>query len=91
MKESVSPKIIIGVVAVLVLVIGFVAYRMMAPEKSGTTDAAKSAQYNQRSSGGYGQPPAGMSRPVNNGNGRPQGSYGSGSQPGSSGGGYGGR
>ena len=64
MKESVSPKIIIGAVVGIALIIGFFAYRMMSADKVGAANPTTSAQYMQRSSSGYGQAPPGTTRPA---------------------------
>ena len=76
MKQSIPVGAIIGAVVALLAIVGFVAYRMFGAEnKTGPTDAKTSANYMQRNSSSYGQPPAGKTKPTGNVGGRPQGSY----------------
>ncbi|WP_395143537.1 hypothetical protein [Armatimonas sp.] len=91
MKQSIPVGAIIGAVVALIAIVGFIAYRMFAPESNaGPASAKTSAGYMQRNSSSYGQTPAGKTKPTDNMGGRPQqGGYGrgyGGSQPGGQGG-----
>ena len=67
----------IGAIVVVLAIIGFFAFRFVSGGESGKgVDPKISQQYQQRGSTGYGQPPAGMTRPTGSGMGGQQGGYG---------------
>lgn len=68
MKQSIPVGVIIAAVAVVLLIIGFFAFKTVAGDDGhGTISPTMAADYQKRQSTGYGQAPPGTTKPTGQG------------------------